>query len=155
AEAYAAASTPVVRTCGHSGSQRTALYARCRRQVARRGLWPGWHQQQLHRRRRRQGEPAADRRGDGARSHQSATGFDDPRAAQAGLRALAARHGGDRDLSTVLYSWQSDHTGTVPYVVNLTAENAGRGQQVRTVPLDYPVRPGDTIVVKERWFLEI
>ena len=61
-----------------------------------------------------------------------------------------------------------------PHVVNLTAENAVAiagsfspraykqtveltrkvgSQQARTdVPLDYPVRPGDTIVVKERWF---
>jgi len=64
--------------------------------------------------------------------------------------------------------------GQYPYVVNLTAENAVAiaggyapraykqtveltrkvgGQQVRTeMPLDYPVRPGHTIVVKERWF---
>ncbi len=64
--------------------------------------------------------------------------------------------------------------GQYPYVVNMTAETAIAiaggfaprafkttvevtrkvgGQQVRTqVPLDYPVRPGDTILVKERWF---
>ena len=64
--------------------------------------------------------------------------------------------------------------GQYPYVANLTAEMAvaiaggfapraykrtvdltrrAGGQQVHTdVPLDYPVRPGDTILVKERWF---
>jgi protein involved in polysaccharide export with SLBB domain len=64
--------------------------------------------------------------------------------------------------------------GQYPYVVNMTAETAIAiaggfaprafkttvevtrkvgGQQVHTqVPLDYPVRPGDTILVKERWF---
>jgi polysaccharide export outer membrane protein len=64
--------------------------------------------------------------------------------------------------------------GQYPYVVNMTAETAiaiaggfaprafkttvevtrkAGGQQVRMqVPLDYPVRPGDTILVKERWF---
>jgi polysaccharide export outer membrane protein len=27
------------------------------------------------------------------------------------------------------------------------------GQQIKTeVPLGYPVRPGDTVLVKERWF---
>jgi protein involved in polysaccharide export with SLBB domain len=64
--------------------------------------------------------------------------------------------------------------GQYPYVANLTAETAVAiaggfaprayktaveltrktgAQQLRTeVPLDYPVRPGDTILVKERWF---
>ena len=64
--------------------------------------------------------------------------------------------------------------GQYPYVANLTAEMAvaiaggfapraykkmvqltrrAGGQQIHTdVPLDYPVRPGDTILVKERWF---
>jgi len=64
--------------------------------------------------------------------------------------------------------------GQYPYVVNMTAETAvaiaggfaprafkktveltrkNGGQQTRSeVPLDYLVRPGDTIVVKERWF---
>jgi len=64
--------------------------------------------------------------------------------------------------------------GQYPYVVNMTAETAvaiaggfaprafkktveltrkSGGQQTRSeVPLDYPVRPGDTILVKERWF---
>jgi len=64
--------------------------------------------------------------------------------------------------------------GQYPYVANMTAETAiaiaggfaprafkttvvltrkAGGQQVHTeVPLDYPVRPGDTILVKERWF---
>jgi polysaccharide export outer membrane protein len=64
--------------------------------------------------------------------------------------------------------------GQYPFVVNLTAETAvaiaggfapraykqtveltrkAGVQQLHTeVPLDYPVRPGDTIVVKERWF---
>jgi polysaccharide export outer membrane protein len=64
--------------------------------------------------------------------------------------------------------------GQYPYVANLTAETAiaiaggfaprafkktveltrkTGAQQTRTeVPLDYPVRPGDTILVKERWF---
>ena len=64
--------------------------------------------------------------------------------------------------------------GQYPYVANLTAETAIAiaggfaprafkttveltrkvgGQLVRSqVPLDYPVRPGDTILVKERWF---
>ncbi len=65
--------------------------------------------------------------------------------------------------------------GQYPYVANLTAEmavaiaggfaprafkktvqltrRADGGQQIHTdVPLDYPVRPGDTILVKERWF---
>ena len=64
--------------------------------------------------------------------------------------------------------------GQYPYVANLTAETAIAiaggfaprafkttveltrkvgGQLIRSqVPLDYPVRPGDTILVKERWF---
>ncbi len=64
--------------------------------------------------------------------------------------------------------------GQYPFVANMTAEMAvaiaggfapraykqtveltrrARGQQTRSeVPLDYPVRPGDTILVKERWF---
>jgi polysaccharide export outer membrane protein len=64
--------------------------------------------------------------------------------------------------------------GQYPYVANLTAEMAiaiaggfapraykrtveltrrAGGQQTHTeVPLDYAVRPGDTILVKERWF---
>jgi polysaccharide biosynthesis/export protein len=64
--------------------------------------------------------------------------------------------------------------GQYPYVANLTAETAVAiaggfapraykktveltrktgGQQVHTeVPLDYALRPGDTVVVKERWF---
>jgi polysaccharide export outer membrane protein len=64
--------------------------------------------------------------------------------------------------------------GQYPYVANLTAEMAiaiaggfaprafkktveltrrAGGQQTHSeVPLDYPVRPGDTILVKERWF---
>ena len=64
--------------------------------------------------------------------------------------------------------------GQYPYVVNMTAETAvaiaggfapraskktveltrkSGSQRIHTeVPLDYPVRPGDTIVVKERWF---
>ena len=64
--------------------------------------------------------------------------------------------------------------GQYPYVANLTAEMAvaiaggfapraykttvdltrrAGGRQVHTdVPIDYPVRPGDTILVKERWF---
>jgi polysaccharide biosynthesis/export protein len=63
--------------------------------------------------------------------------------------------------------------GQYPYVANMTAETAvaiaggfapraykktveltrkGSGQIHVEVPLDYPVRPGDTIVVKERWF---
>lgn len=62
--------------------------------------------------------------------------------------------------------------GQYPYVANMTAETAvaiaggfaprafkktveltrkGGGQHTE-VPLDYPVRPGDTILVKERWF---
>jgi protein involved in polysaccharide export with SLBB domain len=62
--------------------------------------------------------------------------------------------------------------GQYPYVVNMTAETAiaggfapraykktvkltrkVHGEQIGTeVPLDYPVRPGDTILVTERWF---
>jgi len=64
--------------------------------------------------------------------------------------------------------------GQYPYVANLTAEMAvaiaggfapraykqtvqltrrADGQQAHIeVPLDYPIRPGDTILVKERWF---
>ena len=64
--------------------------------------------------------------------------------------------------------------GQYPFVVNMTAETAiaiaggfaprafkttveltrkAGGQQIRSnVPLDYPIRPGDTILVKERWF---
>ena len=64
--------------------------------------------------------------------------------------------------------------GQYPYVANLTAEMAvaiaggfsprakknkveltrnAPGQQIHgDVPLGYPLRPGDTIVVKERWF---
>ncbi|HKA76383.1 MAG TPA: polysaccharide biosynthesis/export family protein [Pseudolabrys sp.] len=64
--------------------------------------------------------------------------------------------------------------GQYPFVANMTAEMAvaiaggfaprafkktveltrrAGGQQIHTeVPLDFPVRPGDTIVVKERWF---
>ena len=65
--------------------------------------------------------------------------------------------------------------GQYPYVANMTVENgdrhcrrlcAARRQEARSsspataaassssgqVPLNYPLRPGDTIVVKERWF---
>jgi polysaccharide export outer membrane protein len=64
--------------------------------------------------------------------------------------------------------------GQYPYVPNMTVENAvavaggfspraakrtveltrnADGQQYKgDVPLNYPMRPGDTIVVKERWF---
>jgi polysaccharide export outer membrane protein len=64
--------------------------------------------------------------------------------------------------------------GQFPYVPNLTAEGAvaiaggfspralrgpvemhrpsADGMSVGTVPLNFPVRPGDTIVVAERWF---
>jgi len=64
--------------------------------------------------------------------------------------------------------------GQFPYVPNLTAEGAvaiaggfspralrgpvemhrqgNDGILVASVPLNYPVRPGDTIVVAERWF---
>jgi polysaccharide biosynthesis/export protein len=35
--------------------------------------------------------------------------------------------------------------------VQLTRRSGGQQTQV-DVPLDYPVRPGDTILVKERWF---
>jgi polysaccharide export outer membrane protein len=64
--------------------------------------------------------------------------------------------------------------GQYPYVANMTAETAVAiaggfapraykktveltrktgGQQLRTeVPLDYRVRPGDTVLIKERWF---
>jgi polysaccharide export outer membrane protein len=64
--------------------------------------------------------------------------------------------------------------GQYPYVANMTAETAiaiaggfspradkrkvqlsrnGSGQPIRgDVPLSYPLRPGDTILVKERWF---
>jgi protein involved in polysaccharide export with SLBB domain len=64
--------------------------------------------------------------------------------------------------------------GQYPYVAGMTAETAiaiaggfapralkttveltrkAGSQQIRSqVPLDYPVRPGDTILVKERWF---
>lgn len=64
--------------------------------------------------------------------------------------------------------------GQYPYVANMTAEAAvaiaggfsprankskieltrsGAGQQVHgQVPLNYPLKPGDTVVVKERWF---
>jgi len=64
--------------------------------------------------------------------------------------------------------------GQYPYVANMTAENAIAiaggfaprakkgsveltrnvgGRQIRTsVPLNYPLLPGDTIQVKERWF---
>jgi polysaccharide biosynthesis/export protein len=65
--------------------------------------------------------------------------------------------------------------GQYPYVPNMTAENAvaiaggfsprakksyveltrnmGGGQQIhQRVPLSYPLQPGDTIMVKERWF---
>ena len=64
--------------------------------------------------------------------------------------------------------------GQYPYVANMTAEKAvaiaggfaprankrtveltrsAPGQQIKSdVPLTYPLRPGDTVVVKERWF---
>ena len=64
--------------------------------------------------------------------------------------------------------------GQYPYVPNMTAENAvaiaggfsprakkgsveltrnmGSQQIHQRVPLGYPLRPGDTVVVKERWF---
>ena len=64
--------------------------------------------------------------------------------------------------------------GQYAYVANMTAETAiaiaggfapraskskveltrnGGGQQIHgDVPLNYPLRPGDTVVVKERWF---
>ena len=67
-----------------------------------------------------------------------------------------------------------NNPGQYPFVANMTAEKAvaiaggfsprankskveltrnAPGQQVHgQVPLNYPLRPGDTIVVKERWF---
>jgi polysaccharide export outer membrane protein len=67
-----------------------------------------------------------------------------------------------------------NNPGQYPYVANMTAEAAvaiaggfspraskskieltrnAPGQQVHgQVPLNYPLRPGDTVVVKERWF---
>jgi protein involved in polysaccharide export with SLBB domain len=64
--------------------------------------------------------------------------------------------------------------GQYPYVADMTVEKAiaiaggfaprafkqtvelthnAQGQQIKTdVPLSYPVRPGDTALVKERWF---
>ena len=64
--------------------------------------------------------------------------------------------------------------GQYPYVADMTVEKAiaiaggfapradknkveltrnASGQQIKTdVPLSYPVRPGDTVLVKERWF---
>src|SRR5665811_930725 len=64
--------------------------------------------------------------------------------------------------------------GQYPYVADMTVEKAiaiaggfaprafkqtvelthnAQGQQIKTdVPLGYPVRPGDTVLVKERWF---
>jgi len=64
--------------------------------------------------------------------------------------------------------------GQYPYVADMTVEKAiaiaggfapraskrtvelthnAQGQQIKTeVPLDYPLRPGDTVLVKERWF---
>jgi len=64
--------------------------------------------------------------------------------------------------------------GQYPYVADMTVEKAiaiaggfaprankktveltrsAPGQQIKTeVPLGYPVRPGDTVLVKERWF---
>jgi polysaccharide export outer membrane protein len=64
--------------------------------------------------------------------------------------------------------------GQYPYVADMTVEKAiaiaggfaprafkqtvelthnAQGQQIKTeVPLSYPVRPGDTVLVKERWF---
>jgi len=67
-----------------------------------------------------------------------------------------------------------NNPGQYPYVANMTAEAAvaiaggfsprankskveltrsGQGQQIHgQVPLNYPLKPGDTVVVKERWF---
>jgi polysaccharide export outer membrane protein len=64
--------------------------------------------------------------------------------------------------------------GQYPYVADMTVEKAiaiaggfepraykqtvelthtARGQQIKSdVPLSYPLRPGDTLLVKERWF---
>jgi polysaccharide export outer membrane protein len=45
--------------------------------------------------------------------------------------------------------------GFAPRALKTTVELTRKigGQLVRSqVPLDYPVRPGDTILVKERWF---
>ena len=64
--------------------------------------------------------------------------------------------------------------GQYPYVADMTVEKAiaiaggfaprafkqtvelthdAPGQQIKSeVPLDYPLRPGDTVLVKERWF---
>ena len=53
---------------------RAALHARCRRPFAHRGVRTGRHFQFLHRRCRRQCEPAADRHGAGARLYDTATG---------------------------------------------------------------------------------
>ena len=98
----------------------------------------------------------------------------DRRAAQAGLRARAACDGGGRDLPAVLHPRRGDHAGAVSLrrrhdggegdrdrrrlcaarlkkTVELT--RTAHGQQIKSeVPLDYPLRPGDTVLVKERWF---
>ena len=90
-----------------------ALHARCRRQIARRGVRPGRHYQHLHRRCRRQCEPAADRHRAGARHHHAAAVATHRRAAQAGLRARAACDGRGRDLPAVLHPRRGDHAGAV------------------------------------------
>jgi hypothetical protein len=45
--------------------------------------------------------------------------------------------------------------GFAPRAFKRTVElnHSAQGQQIKTeVPLDYPLRPGDTVLVKERWF---
>ena len=45
--------------------------------------------------------------------------------------------------------------GFTPRAAKLTAEITRplpRGVVIGTVPVNYPVRPGDTITIKERWF---
>jgi polysaccharide export outer membrane protein len=45
--------------------------------------------------------------------------------------------------------------GFAPRAFKQTVEltHNAQGQQIKTdVPLGYPVRPGDTVLVKERWF---
>ena len=153
---------------------RTTLHARCRRQAARRRVRPGRHHQQLHRRRRRQGQSAADRRGPGARAHQPAARGAIADTAQARLRARAARERRGRNLSAVLHPRRGDDARPISLRRQHDGGDRGRDRRrfcaarlqehgrthaqgrrpadPREVPLEYPVRPGDTILVKERWF---
>ena len=86
-----------------AGSLRRVLSSRCRRQAARRGLWPGRPHQYLRDRCRRLDHHAADRLGAGARPHAGRSRRRNRRQPAQRLYPRPFGGGRDRSLSAVLH----------------------------------------------------